>query len=113
MLLPDDDEDVEAGDSDDSTWTNKLCFFPYGADRVVIQKPIASRSRRLVSTQNGVRRGPASSITTYGRESSANAKFGTRLLPTELTVAPFRPSSRRTGTSTVTVATDGYVAYFR
>ena len=100
MPLPDDDEDEEAGDSDDSDRKSKMSFSYWGADKITLQKPVTSKPRQVVPTQNGVRRGPTSGITTYNRESSANAKFGTRLLSIEPTVAPPRPSSRRTGAIT-------------
>ena len=100
MPLPDDDEDEEAGDSDDSDRKSKMSFSYWGADKITLQKPVTSKPRQVVPTQNGVRRGPTSGITTYNRESSANAKFGTRLLSVESTVAPPRPSSRRTGAVT-------------
>jgi len=100
MPLPDDDEDEEAGDSDDSDRKSKMSFSYWGADKITLQKPVTSKPRQIVPTQNGVRRGPTSGITTYNRESSANAKFGTRLLSVEPTVAPPRPSSRRTGAVT-------------
>ena len=101
MPLPDDDEDEEeAGDSDDSDRKSKMSFSYWGADKITLQKPVTSKPRQIVPTQNGVRRGPTSGITTYNRESSANAKFGTRLLSAEPLVAPPRPSSRRTGAAT-------------
>lgn len=100
MPLPDDDEDEEAGDSDDSDRKSKMSFSYWGADKITLQKPVTSKPRQLVPTQNGVRRGPTSGITTYNRESSANAKFGTRLLSADSIVAPPRPSSRRTGAAT-------------
>ena len=100
MPLPDDDEDEEAGDSDDSDRKSKMSFSYWGADKITLQKPVTSKPRQVVPTQNGMRRGPTSGITTYNRESSANAKFGTRLLSAEPTTAPPRPSSRRTGALT-------------
>src|SRR5882757_10001113 len=100
MPLPDDDEDEEAGDSDDSDRKSKMSFSYWGADKITLQKPVTSKPRQVVPIQNGVRRGPTSGITTYNRESSANAKFGTRLLSAEPIVAPPRPSSRRTGAVT-------------
>jgi hypothetical protein len=85
--LPDDDED--GVESDDSDKKSKMSFSYWGADKVTIQKP-APRPR-----QSGVRRGTYIGSSSYGRESSANAKFGTRLLSTD---APngTRPASRRT-----------------
>lgn len=100
MPLPDDDEDEEAGDSDDSDRKSKMSFSYWGADKITLQKPVTVKPRQVVPTQNGLRRGPAPGITTYNRESSANAKFGTRLLSADSSVAPPRPSSRRNGAST-------------
>lgn len=99
MPLPDDDEDEEAGDSDDSDRKSKMSFSYWGADKITLQKPVPPKPRQVVSTQNGMRRGPAG-ITTYNRESSANAKFGTRLLSADSVFAPPRPSSRRNGAAT-------------
>ena len=96
MPLPDDDEDEEAGDSDDSDLKSKMSFSYWGADKITFQKPVTSKPRQVIRTQNGVRRGLTSGITTYNRESSANAKFGTRLLSAESTATPPHPSSRRT-----------------
>jgi hypothetical protein len=86
--MPDDDDEA-AGDSDDSDRKSKMSFSYWGADKVTLQKPIV-KPRPLAG--NGARRGvPA---TSYGRESSANAKFGTRLIAEAPNVA--RPASRRT-----------------
>jgi len=97
MPLPDDDEDEEAGDSDDSDRKSKMSFSYWGADKITFQKPVTSKPRQIVPTQNGIRRGPTSRITTYNRESSVNAKFGTRLLSAEPLTAP---PSRRTSAVT-------------
>ncbi|CAL1704364.1 unnamed protein product [Somion occarium] len=91
--MPDDDEDDN--DSDDSDRKSKMSFSYWGADKVTLQKPIV-KPRQL--SANGARRGPSGQTTAYGRESSANAKFGTRLVSAE---APNgnRPASRRTQTT--------------
>lgn len=78
-----------------------MTFSYWGADRITIQKPVLSKRRQVITTRGGVRRGPPSSIRTYGSESSANAKFGTRLMSAESNVLQPRPSSRRTGTTTL------------
>lgn len=89
--MPEDDED--GAESDDSDKKSKMSFSYWGADKVTIQKPVI-RPRQPV----GVRRGsPGGS--SYGRESSANAKFGTRLVSGESTNAN-RPASRRTQAGT-------------
>jgi hypothetical protein len=91
--LPDDDED--GGDSDDSDKKSKMSFSYWGADKVTVQKPI------LKGRTGGphVRRGGAAA--SYGRESSANAKFGTRLVSGDGSPSG-RPASRRTQITTPT-----------
>jgi hypothetical protein len=90
--LPDDDDD-DGGDSDDSDRKSKMSFSYWGADKVTLQKPVVKP--RQVSG-SGVRRG-AGTPTSYGRESSANAKFGTRLVSAvDNPMGGARPASRRT-----------------
>ena len=91
-------EDDEEAESDDSDKKSKMSFSYWGADKVTIQKP-ATRPR--VPGGHSSRRGSASNGTSsYGRESSANAKFGSRLVSGESS-NPNRPASRRTqGTPT-------------
>ncbi|KAH9934622.1 uncharacterized protein B0H18DRAFT_951242 [Fomitopsis serialis] len=89
--MPDDDEDA-ANDSDDSDRKSKMSFSYWGADKVTVQKPI--KPRQLAA--NIARRGAAGSPTAYGRESSANAKFGTRLISADSPSGGARPASRRT-----------------
>ena len=84
--LPDDDED--GGDSDDSDKKSKMSFSYWGADKVTVQKPVL---KGRVGPH--VRRGGAAA--SYGRESSANAKFGTRLISVDGSPSG-RPASRRT-----------------
>lgn len=88
MPMPDDDE--RAGDSDDSDRKSKMSFSYWGADKVTLQKPIV---KPKPVTGPGARKGTPT--TSYGRESSANAKFGTRLVSGEAPHAA-RPASRRT-----------------
>lgn len=88
--MPSDDEE-RANDSDDSDRKSKMSFSYWGADKVTLQKPIVKP--RQVSG-NGARRG-AATPTSYGRESSANAKFGTRLVSNDIPGGN-RPASRRT-----------------
>jgi hypothetical protein len=78
--LPDDDErerqrQEEGDDSDDSDKKSKMSFSYWGADKVTIQRPVLPKGR---STAVGPRR--TANLAAYGRESSANAKFGTRLV---------------------------------
>ncbi|KAG6890463.1 hypothetical protein C0992_001510 [Termitomyces sp. T32_za158] len=88
-LPPDDDE---ANDSDDSDRKSKMSFSYWGADKVTVQKPpVKGRA------PSSLRRG--GSIASYGRESSANAKFGTRLVSGD-SASTSRPASRRAQTST-------------
>lgn len=86
--MPEDDED--GAESDDSDKKSKMSFSYWGADKVTIQKPII-RPRHPV----GARRGNPGGSSSYGRESSANAKFGTRLVSGESPNVN-RPASRRT-----------------
>ncbi|KAJ6496622.1 hypothetical protein C8R47DRAFT_1263497 [Mycena vitilis] len=90
--LPDDDEDGGA-ESDDSDRKSKMSFSYWGADKITVQKPII-KGRAPIP-----RRGGAGS--SYGRESSANAKFGTRLVSGDTSPTP-RPASRRTQAGTPT-----------
>ncbi|KAF8078028.1 hypothetical protein FPV67DRAFT_1557449 [Lyophyllum atratum] len=90
--LPADDED--GAESDDSDRKSKMSFSYWGADKVTVQKPIV-KGRVSVTPRRG---GAAAS---YGRESSANAKFGTRLVSSDSSPSP-RPGSRRTQAVTPT-----------
>ena len=93
--MPDDDED-EAIDSDDSDRKSKMSFSYWGADKVTLQKPMAKH--RPGPGVPGSRRGP-SIPSGYSRESSANAKFGNRLVSADSSLAAAaRPASRRTAT---------------
>lgn len=71
--LPDDDENNDDGDSDDSDKKSKMSFSYWGADKVTVQKPVMKGR-----PGTGLRKGVV--IASYGRESSANAKFGSRLV---------------------------------
>lgn len=83
--MPDDDEDDDGGaDSDDSDRKSKMSFSYWGADKVTVQKPLIKP--RVAARRIG---GPS-----YGRESSANAKFGTRLVSDGNGSSP-RPAGRR------------------
>ena len=72
--LPDEDEDGE-GDSDDSDRKSKMSFSYWGADKVTVQKPLDK-----LRSGPGARKGVSTAPSSYARESSANAKFGTRLV---------------------------------
>ena len=89
--LPDDDE-KDDGDSDDSDRKSKMSFSYWGADKVTLQRP-------MVKPRQASGSGPRRPIppTSYGRESSANAKFGTRLVSAgDNPNGGARPASRRT-----------------
>jgi hypothetical protein len=93
--MPDDDEEDD-GDSDDSDKKSKMSFSYWGADKVTIQKPVV-KPRVGGSGLNPARRGSPLGATSYGRESSANAKFGTRMMSPDLSPSgSMRPASRRT-----------------
>lgn len=77
-------------DSDDSDRKSKMSFSYWGADKVTIQKPVIAKPRTTA------RRGSPLGGAAYGRESSANAKFGTRLVSGDHPAASSRPASRRT-----------------
>lgn len=89
--MPPDNENRgdDDGESDDSDKKSKMSFSYWGADKVTVQKPIIRGKVGPSTRRVGV-------TTSYGRESSANAKFGTRLVSDG---SPnLRPSSRRTHT---------------
>jgi hypothetical protein len=86
--MPEDDED-EGADSDDSDRKSKMSFSYWGADKVTVQKPAAVKARIGTAPRRGAHNA------SYGRESSANAKFGSRLVSDGSSPTP-RPASRRT-----------------
>ncbi|KAJ3527920.1 hypothetical protein NMY22_g9604 [Coprinellus aureogranulatus] len=86
--MPDDKEDDDDGDSSDSDKKSKMSFSYWGADKITVQKPVIRGKPGA-----GPRRGAISA--SYGRESSANAKFGTRLV-SDGSSHTTRPTSRRT-----------------
>ncbi|KAJ6630742.1 hypothetical protein B0H10DRAFT_2160144 [Mycena sp. CBHHK59/15] len=92
--LPDDDEDGGV-DSDDSDRKSKMSFSYWGADKITVQKPI-------IKGRAGPTPRRAGAGASYGRESSANAKFGTRLVSGDTSPTP-RPASRRTQAGTPSV----------
>jgi hypothetical protein len=88
------EHDGDDGESDDSDKKSKMSFSYWGADKVTIQKPVVRP--RHPGAQGG-RKGTSGGSPSYGRESSANAKFGTRLVSGESPNSN-RPASRRTQT---------------
>lgn len=96
-LMPPDEEEDDGCDSSDSDRKSKMSFSYWGADKVTIHKP-APKARTPVTTN---RKGSLTPLG-YGRESSANAKFGSRLVASpephqhHRDYTPHRPASRRT-----------------
>ncbi|KAF7778792.1 hypothetical protein Agabi119p4_3137 [Agaricus bisporus var. burnettii] len=94
--LPDEDEDGD-NDSDDSDKKSKMSFSYWGADKITVQKTAVKGKPGAAATRRGT------PVASYGRESSANAKFGTRLVsPDAHHPSATRPTSRRTMNSTPT-----------
>jgi hypothetical protein len=71
-----------------------MSFSYWGADKVTVQKPVGKLRPGLA----GTRRNGTSVPSAYARESSANAKFGTRLVSADHTSPQSRAVSRRTHT---------------
>jgi hypothetical protein len=91
--MPEDDEDG-GGDSDDSDRKSKMSFSYWGADKVTLQKPLVKH--RPGPGGIGSRRSGPAVPSGYSRESSANAKFGNRLVSADSSLAAAaRPASRR------------------
>ncbi|KAI6103485.1 Dbl-like domain-containing protein [Pisolithus sp. B1] len=95
--LPDDDD--EDNDSDESDKKSKMSFSYWGADKITLQKPVLKPKQSGVS---GSTRRVSPGGTSYGRESSANAKFGTRLMSVDQMAPTGRPSTKRAPTVTST-----------
>jgi hypothetical protein len=90
--IPEEDED-EGGDSDDSDRKSKKSFSYWGADTVTLRKPLA-KDRPGPGGISSRRNGPALP-SGFARESSANAKFGSRLVSADSSTAVVRPASRQ------------------
>lgn len=88
--LPDDDEDGD--DSDDSDKKSKMSFSYWGADKITLQKPILKSKQHALG---GSSRRVSPGGTSYARESSANAKFGTRLVSGDQVSPAMRSASKR------------------
>jgi hypothetical protein len=93
--MPEDDEDGGV-DSDDSDRKSKMSFSYWGADKVTLQKPLV-KHRPGPGGLSSRRNGPVIP-SGYSRESSANAKFGNRLVSADSNLAAARPHGRRTVT---------------
>jgi hypothetical protein len=92
-IIPLPDEDEDGDDSDDSDKKSKMSFSYWGADKITLQKPVFKPKQHA---NGGSTRRVSPGGTSYGRESSANAKFGTRLLSGDQVSLSTRPASRRT-----------------
>jgi hypothetical protein len=92
--MPDDDEDEDGRDdfNDDNKSKASKGSSYMSADKITLQKPIAKR--RPGPGGPGTRRYGPIAPSGYSRESSANAKFGSRLVSADSSAA--RPASRRT-----------------
>ena len=88
MAKEEEEEDDESSDSDRKS---KMSFSYWGANKVTNHKPVIEPRQ----TSNSSRKCALSPLG-YGRESSVNAKFGTRLLNPESSYSHPRPASRHT-----------------
>ena len=93
-IVPLPNEDEDGADSDDSDRKSKMSFSYWGADKVTVQKPVGKARPGAASVRRNGVGGPSA----YARESSANAKFGTRLVSAEHLSPQARAASRRTHT---------------
>ena len=91
LMTKEEEEDDEENDSFDLDRKSKMSFSYWGADKVTIHKPAV----KPLQTSNSSRKGALSPLG-YGHESSANAKFGARLLNPYFNHSHPRPASRRT-----------------
>lgn len=91
LMTKEEEEEEEANDSSDSDRKSKMSFSYWGADKVTIHKPVVKPRQ----SSSGSRKATLSPLG-YGRESSANAKFGTRLINQDGPYHHTRPASRRT-----------------
>ena len=78
LMPPEEDDEADSSDSDRKS---KMSFSYWGADKVTIHKPAAKTRNAAVPATNN-RKGSLTPLG-YSRESSANAKFGTRLVNPE------------------------------
>ncbi|QRV86077.1 RhoGEF domain protein [Ceratobasidium sp. AG-Ba] len=100
--MPDHDENDEDGvDSDDSDRKSKMSFSYWGADRITVQPTVRGPTGGRVPVRR-VPGAPSSYMRDARTESSANAKFGTRLRESSTggerqeSRASERPGSRQT-----------------
>ena len=91
LIMREEEEEDEGNDTSDSVQKSKMSFSYWGADKITIHKPVTKPRQ----TSNSSRKGALSPLG-YGHESSANTKFGTRLLNPEFSHSHPRPASRHT-----------------
>ncbi|KAF8522238.1 Dbl-like domain-containing protein [Hysterangium stoloniferum] len=92
------DEDV-AFDSDDSDRKSKMSFSYWGADKVTLSHPAINAPKTRTPLGRGNTRGRTIAPSSYtSRESSANAKFGSRLVHSTDSPPYNRPASRKATT---------------
>ena len=91
LITREEEEEGGGNDTSDSDQKSKMSFSYWGADKVTIHKPVAKPRK----TSNSSRKGALSPLG-HGRESSANVKFGTRLLNPDYSHSHPQPASRRT-----------------
>ena len=95
---PNSEDDDPVNDSDDSDRKSKMSFSYWGADKVTLSHP-ALNPRARIPAGRGNPRGRGAGPSSYtSRESSANAKFGSRLVHTPESSSPTRPASRKATT---------------
>lgn len=99
-ILPLPDDDDEDNDSDDSDKKSKMSFSYWGADRITLQKPVLKPKQPGVVGSSTRRISPVGA--SYGRESSANAKFGSRLISADQIPPAIRATTKRAPTVTST-----------
>jgi hypothetical protein len=94
-LKPNEEDDDPVNDSDDSDRKSKMSFSYWGADKVTLSHPVLN-PRARVPIGRGSARGKGAGPSSYtSRESSANAKFGSRLVHASDSPSPARPASRK------------------
>ena len=100
------EEEDDDADSSDSDRRSKMSFSYWGADKITIRKPPPVKARGPSAAATTTNRKGSLTPLGYSRESSANAKFGTRLVSPDSPLhhhAHLRPAtgaSRRTANAT-------------
>jgi hypothetical protein len=94
------EEEDEGAESDESDRKSKMSFSYWGADRITVQPTARGPNGARVPVRR-IPGAPSSYLRDARTESSANAKFGTRLRES---ATPERPSSRTGGATSRTGA---------